>query len=156
MEKRAALLAVGLAAAAPWLTGQGWVALPFAVAGAVACWSGFRRAGWLAGERRIVRVSWRAEGQWLLTDARGGDYEAVLQAGTRVTTGLVWLRWKTQAAGVDVGAMRAGREGGTRSMLLTLGDIPQSQLRRLGVRLRLAGCNSPASGVTGQPRAPAT
>lgn len=148
MEKRVALLAIGVAAVAPWLTAQGWETLPFAVAAAISCWLGFRRAGWLEGARRIVRVSWRAEGQWLLTDVQGREYEAVLRADTRVTIGVIWLRWSTQAA-------EAGREGGTRTMLLTLGDIPQLQLRRLGVRLRLSGCNSSESGVIGQSRAPA-
>lgn len=153
MEKRVAVLGCCCAAAAPWLLNQGWESLLLAIVAAGSCWSGFRRAGWLEGERRIGRVSWRAEGSWVLTDAQGRQYAAALRADTRVTSGLVWLRWNTQAQ-VDGGAVRAGKQGGTHSMLLTLGDIPQSQLRRLCVRLRLSGYNSSVSDVIGQPRTP--
>lgn len=153
MEKRAAVLAIGLAATAPWLMGQGWQALILAIAATSSCWWGFRRAGWLEGGRRISRVSWRAEGHWLLMDSQGREYAASLRADTRVTAGLVWLRWNTQAT-VENGAVRAGKQSGARSMLLTLGDIPQSQLRRLCVRLRLSGYNSSELHLIGQPRTP--
>lgn len=151
MEKRVAALGIGLAAAVPWLLGARWESLLLAGVAAGGCWWGFRRAGWLEGERRISRVSWQAEGHWLLTDAQGRECTAVLQADTRVACGLIWLRWNTQA-GINGGAVRAGKRGGTHSMLLTSGDIPQSQLRRLGVRLRLSGCNDSGTDVIGQLR----
>lgn len=154
MEKRVAALGIGLAAAMPWLLGARWESLLLAGVAAGGCWWGFRRAGWLEGERRISRVSWRAAGQWVLTDAQGREGTAVLRADTRVTCGLVWLRWNTQM-GLDGGAVRAGIQSGTHSMLLTSRDIPQSQLRRLGVRLRLSGCNGSGSDVIGQLRTPA-
>ena len=154
MEKRVAVLGICCAATAPWLMWQGWQALLLAALAAGSCWLGFRRAGWLEGERRISRVSWRAEGSWLLTDSQGRHYAAALRADTRIASGLVWLRWDTRAEG-DGGAVRAGKQGGTHSMLLTSGDIPRSQLRRLCVRLRLSGYNSSVADVIAQRRNPA-
>jgi hypothetical protein len=153
MEKRVAVLGLCCAATAPWLMSQGWHALFLAAAVLGSCWVGFRRAGWWAGERRISRVSWSAEGSWLLTDSQGRHYVAALRAETRITSGLVWLRWDTRAQ-VDGGAVRAGKQG-IHSMLLTSGDIPRSQLRRLCVRLRLSGYNSSVADVGGQRRNPA-
>jgi hypothetical protein len=135
-ERRVALLAISFAAAAPWLAGADWTMALLGALGAGICWRGFQQAGWLGGERRISRVSWQAEGRWLLTDHGGRQFEVWLRPDSRVAAGLVWLRW-------DTGATHTLRtEQGARSMLLTLGDIPGSQLRRLCVRLRLDGSQS--------------
>jgi hypothetical protein len=137
-ERRVAALAIALAAGAPWLMDPdfGIAVLALSVAGAILSWAGFRRAGWIGGSRRIGRVSWQADGQWLLVDARGKEFEAVLRPDTRVAAGFIWLRWNAE---------------GVRSMLLTKGDVPVGQLRRLGLRLRLDGSGS----FRRTPRAPA-
>jgi hypothetical protein len=152
LEKRVAVLGLCCATTAPWLMSQGWHAVLLAAAALGSCWVGFRHAGWWEGERRISRVSWSAEGSWLLTDSLGRHYSGALRPETRITSGLVWLRWDTRAQ--DAGAIRAGKQG-IHSMLLTSGDIPPSQLRRLCVRLRLSRYNSSAADVDGQRRDPA-
>jgi hypothetical protein len=152
-EKRVALLAICLAAAAPWLMDPGWEMLLPGMGASGLCWLGFQRAGWLDGKRRIGRVSWRTEGHWLLTDAQGREFEATLRPDTRVAAGLVWLRWNA----VDARGRHALRilRGRARSMLLTSGDIPQPQLRRLCVRLRLARGGDPGSDAVARPHTPA-
>jgi hypothetical protein len=127
-----------LTAIAPWLLPATGAVTPAALvmtgaaslAGAVLTWVGFRAAGWLGGSRRVVRVSWQADGQWKLTDgrekARGmgleNELSAELRPDTRVGTGWVWLRWNAE---------------GVRSMLLIQGDVSNAELRRLCLRLRL-------------------
>lgn len=104
-------------------------------------WLGFRLAGWWYGGRRIVRVHWAGAqgrsgeaaasgGSWTLIDAAGREWEATLRADTRVGAGWVWLRWNAE---------------GVRSMLLIHGDVAPAELRRLGVRLRLAGLETAAA-----------
>ena len=128
-ERRVAVLAIVFAAGAPWLADldHTMAILALSTAGASLGWAGFRRAGWIGGPRRIDRVSWQADGQWLLVDAQGRKFEAVLRPDTRVAAGVIWLRWNAE---------------GVRSMLLTKGDIATGQLRRLGLRLRLEGPGS--------------
>ena len=137
-EPCAARLALLLAAGAPLFIGQDWEHLALAVMATVACAIGFRRAGWLGGAHRIERVVWLAEGRWRLTDAAGQECDAVLGPSSRVAAGMMWLSWTRHPAAA---------EGGTRSMWLTSRDVPQQQLRRLGVQLRLAGYNSRADAI---------
>lgn len=129
-ERRVAVVSILLSALAPSLvptTGLAvGAALVMTAAAAAACvaltWAGFRAAGWLGGSRRIVRVSWQADGQWWLTDDRRNAFPAELRSDTRVGTGWVWLRWNAE---------------GVRSMLLIQGDVSDAELRRLCLRLRL-------------------
>lgn len=141
-ERRVAVASILLIAIAPWLlpatavvAGAALVMTAAAsLAGAALTWVGFRAAGWLGGSRRIVRVSWRADGQWQLTTGREktqakspdsdpeNELSAQLRPDTRVGTGWVWLRWNAE---------------GVRSMLLIQGDVSNAELRRLCLRLRL-------------------
>lgn len=142
-----ASLAICIAGAAPWLAGHGWKHLLLAVVAMTGCIVGLRLAGWLGGLRRIDRIAWRADGTWQLTDAGGRCYEAVLRTDSRVAASMLWLRWDARSG--------AAAKRTRRSMWLTAQDVPQQQLRRLGVRLRLAGCNK-ASDAIGQRRTSAT
>lgn len=132
MERRVAVVAVVLAAAVPWLLAAaekeshgvelGLLAATLSLCVSCMTFWGFRNAGWLRGAQRISRVSWRADGSWLLQDERGNVLEAKLRADSRIAGRILWLRWN--AAGV-------------RSMLLAPGDAAEPQLRRLRTRLRL-------------------
>lgn len=100
----------------------GLVGAAISMACVVLAWLGFRAAGWTTGPRRVIRVSWRSTGQWMLTDSRGNELPAELRPDTRIGTSWVWLRWNAE----DV-----------RSMLLIRGDVGKAELRRLCLRLRL-------------------
>ena len=52
----------------------------------------------------------------------------MLDAQTRVTAHVLWLRWRVQEAPFR-----------THSILLTWADLPEPDLRRLVVRLRIDG-----------------
>ncbi|MGH8177119.1 MAG: hypothetical protein ACREV5_12735 [Steroidobacter sp.] len=90
---------------------------------------GFGRCGWLPGRRRIETVSWVADNRWILTDGSGSTSEATLGPGSRVGRRMIWLQWRPMGAVL----------GHTHSILLTAFDIPEQDLRRLGVRLRIEG-----------------
>lgn len=123
-ERCVAAVAMLLAAITPLLlaSGSGPGAAVISMACLVFAWLGFRAAGWMTGPRRIVRVSWRSTGQWMLTDGRGNELPAELRPDTRAGTSWVWLRWNAE---------------GVRSMLLIQGDVGKAELRRLCLRLRL-------------------
>lgn len=82
----------------------------------------FYQLGWLSGRRRLDRIVCQSDGRWLLCEAGGRTYECKLSGSSRITTHLAWLRWE-------------GRP--TRPLLLILGDVADSEFRRLIVRLRL-------------------
>lgn len=93
---------------------------------------GFWYAGWIGrGSRRLKAVCWLQDGRWLLMDEANRVVAAKLHADTRVFARCVWLHW----AGAD--PARDGRL--RRSLLLAAGDIADSELRRLLVRLRIEG-----------------
>ncbi len=123
-ERRAAWLALVGAGCAAALLGSAaaWTQL-LAVAGIGAIAYGLWRAGWIGSRHRIVDVRWLADGRWILAD-RGRTFPADLCTDTRLFGLAVWLHWKT-------GPRRR------RSMLLAPGDLPDGQLRALGVRLRI-------------------
>lgn len=135
-ETFAAVLLTILAATVPWL----FTGLPTSLASALSLASavvvpvGFWRAGWIGRQRKIIRIVWQAGGRWLLTNAHGRTDEAVLRADTRISTRAIWLRW-------DVQLDRPGTWASVplRSMLLAAGDLPEPDLRRLFVRLRVDG-----------------
>jgi hypothetical protein len=93
---------------------------------------GFWRAGWIGHQRQIIRIVWQADGRWFLTNARGGTVEAALRADTRISKRAIWLRWDIQ---LDCPGPWASIP--LRSMLLVTGDLPEPDLRRLFVRLRI-------------------
>jgi hypothetical protein len=116
---------------APLLMAWGGL-LPMAVPGAclgLILWLGFRRLGWLGARNRLIRLAWRADGSWLLTDSNQRAVEARLRGDARIGRSWVWLRWDATAPTV----LRL------RTMLLTRADLGAPELRRLIVRLRLEG-----------------
>ena len=118
---------VGCGVLAPWLLDAASLltAASASLIVAAALSLGFLQAGWCGG-RRIIRMSWTADGRWILTLRNGRCAELDLDFQTRVTPRLLWLVWR--APGV-----RFSR----RAMLLSCLDIPPDDLRRLVARLRL-------------------
>jgi hypothetical protein len=114
-------------ALAPWLviSLSVWMAALLSGLAAAVLWLAFVQAGW-RGRREIVRVSWTAEGRWLLTLRNGAALELLLDSQTRVGAHLVWLRWRT-----------GGVVSPRRSRLLSSLDLAPADLRRLRARLRL-------------------
>jgi hypothetical protein len=86
----------------------------------------FRRAGWLGGGGSLARMVWRGDGSWTLTFRSGRQAEATLDGSTRMSPVAIWLNW-------ELGGARPRK----RSLLLIPGDLPESDFRRLLVRLRL-------------------
>lgn len=120
-----ALLAVAVVAA--WLEWQPLHGAMFFLAASAVVGSGLWWQGWLGGQRRLTNVSWLADGQWLLADARHSRMAAQLLEASRVGSRWLWLRWQV------TGSSRPRR----RSLLLVQGDVAVFDLRRLSVRLRL-------------------
>lgn len=131
------MLALAATAGAPWLVTAFTPALACAISlsSFVLVWLGFRRAGWVSADHRIVGVSWLPESGWRLTDRCNRTIEGVLRSDSRVGGRCVWLRWDTD-----------GLPFNRKSMLLTAGDIPERDLRRLVVRLRIEGPAHDAAG----------
>lgn len=86
----------------------------------------FRAHGWLGGARRVVRVAWRADGQWHIEQADGRSAQCELCLSSRVAGRVVWLQLRTKS-----GPRRR------ISLILTRGRSTDDDLRRLIVRLRL-------------------
>lgn len=109
-------------------------ALFFTVA-ALSVLAGLWWHGWLGGTHRLVQISWLADGRWFLTDGAQANFPATLSRHCRAGSRWLWLHWHIDAdtrRGVqDVQGPRH------RSMLLVQGDLSSTELRRLGVRLRL-------------------
>ena len=124
-ERRIAVVASALALCMPWLMVPAISAPIAAGAGllsAIAVVAGFHHAGWWRGPRRIERVIWSSDGEWLLIDASGRKREVQLATDTRMGPGCVWLHWQTTRP---------------HTLLLLLCDVSADQLRRLSVRLRI-------------------
>jgi hypothetical protein len=141
-EAAAMTLVVGGGVLAPWLVDplSLWAAALLSLAAGSALSLGFLQAGWWGG-RRVVRLSWSADGLWRLTLRNGRAVELDLHPQTRVASGLLWLRWRP-----------AGVVFPRRAMLLSRLDIPPGDLRRLVTRLRLdapAALRGPAPAVVG-------
>jgi hypothetical protein len=95
---------------------------------------GLSRVGWLGGGRRIQHVVWLSGGGWLLTDAAGRNYTGCLRGNTRVAGRWTWLSWT-----IDIRAGAGAIAQPRRYLLLGPGDISAPDMRRLVVRLRMAG-----------------
>ncbi len=136
-QKRCAILAIILTAAVPvLLTGIPGIPLTLSISvlATLVVAAGFRHAGWLNGPSALVGITWRADALWILTDARGRNYEAVLSPASRMSPHAIWLRWTIQQP-ADSFAMRTWFR--SRTLLLARGDLPDADFRRLLVRLRL-------------------
>jgi hypothetical protein len=133
-EARIANLVLALTVVAQFLA---WRSLALAVAMAIATFFctrwGFRRAGWREGEYRLTHIGWRADGRWLLRDEAGRSFAGELRPDSRVGRSYVWLRWDAD---------------NVRSMLLANDDLPDPDLRRLMVRLRIAAVAAHAPKTT--------
>lgn len=142
-ERRVAMLVLMTGVLAPWLL---QVTIPtsllLSASAAIGLSYGFRQAGWLAGPRRLVRITWLGDRRWFLTDARGLRREATLLPDTRRGPGCVWLRWRLVDA-PDV-----------HSMLLVRTDLATHELRRLLVRLFVDGMSPAQPTFLDDPAAP--
>lgn len=88
---------------------------------------GLIEQGWLgASSRRVVRLTWLADGRWMAQRRDGRSLECELCLNSRVQAGCVWLRLR---------ALDAPR--GAFSLLLIQSRPSNEALRRLIVRLRL-------------------
>ena len=117
------MVAVSVLACAvvPWFL-RGWPLLlqGFASIGTVSmCLAGARRAGWLGGGRRLVRMTLTSNGDWHLNCANGYSGVTRLHADARYFRYFLWLRF----------------ESGT-VLLLGPGDLEPDLFRRLQARLR--------------------
>jgi hypothetical protein len=113
------LLSTSIEAAGPTATIAAGAILVAAAIAAADLW----RNGWLGGRHRIQHVAWLSDGRWWLTDSAGRRCAARLRGQTRVAGRWIWLCWYTDRR--------------TRYLLLSPGDIPADELRRLAVRLRV-------------------
>ena len=110
-------------AVVPWLI----TAVPAAAALSLGCCSlgfaGFRRVGWLGGQRALRAAVWTSEGEWRLIDTRGRAWTATLQGGSWVSSSVIWLRFQASS--------------GVRQLLLVGPGDHIETFRRLVARLRL-------------------
>jgi hypothetical protein len=92
--------------------------------------AGLWRSGWIGRHHRIDRVTWLADGRWLLRTQAGANVEAELSHTTRRGQGFAWLRWRAPHR---------------HSLLLVQGDLAGAELRRLLVRLGIDRLARPAA-----------
>ena len=120
----------------PWMAGV--------VCGVVAAglmYSGFASTHWLARAHQIVRVSWLADGSWLVEESTGTVRECELRRGSRVFAHAAWLCLDT-----------SGSSRKPLHLLLTsFGLRHPSELRRLILRLRVDGVRSPSPAGLSEP-----
>lgn len=131
LEYRVAWLALFAAGLTPWLLTalEPGIAAAASAVGVAVVARGLRHAGWMPhAAHRLTGIRCLADGRWLLTDASSRTVEGLLvRSDARVVSRCVWLRWRT------VGETRQR----THSLLLGPYDLPQAQLRRLIVALRM-------------------
>lgn len=96
----------------------------------------FRTAGWLGGAGSLSRVVWRSDGVWRLIEAGGGAFEGRLLPTSRMSPVAIWLQWGPEPAS-PTDRPRYRSWGRTRTLLLLPRDLPDTDFRRLLVRLRL-------------------
>jgi hypothetical protein len=128
LEPWAAVAMISAAVTMPLLMSDisGFFAVVWGCVSACAVGWGLTRHGWIGGTRRIKRVTWQADGQWVLTDGADHSFPVNLDPNTRMVGGLLWLRWRAP--------------GSSRAFFMLIGprDLPQADFRRLTVRLSLA------------------
>ena len=132
LEAWIAYVAVMMAAVAPlvflpWMTG----ALCGVLAAAL-IYSGFASTHWLVPAHQIARVSWLADGRWLVEESTGTIMECELRRGSRVFAHAAWL---------CLDPSDASRKP-FHLLLTSLGLRHPSELRQLILRLRLDGARS--------------
>ena len=129
IERRIACAAVVAAIVSPWLLHAG--PLPLActsILTGMVVTSGFWRAGWIGARHRLARITWLADGRWILLTQAGESVEASLSGATRRGSTFAWLRWEAPHR---------------RSMLLVQDDLRPGELRRLLVRLSIDRLRGP-------------
>src|SRR3954462_3229524 len=78
-ESRIAGASVLFAIACPWLIAMEPVLSSLlSITAGVIMIAAFWRAGWIGARYRIARVTWLADGRWLLIDQGGRQFEAEL------------------------------------------------------------------------------
>jgi len=130
-ERRVAIAAAAMATMSPWLLERidPTILAAASIAAGLAVALGFWRSGWIGTRYRLTRITWMADGRWLLAAHGGNPVEAVLSSASRRGTGLAWLRWQAPHG---------------HSILLTRGDLAAGELRRLVVRLGIDRLQAPA------------
>jgi len=77
------------------------------------------------GRRALTRLTWHAEGAWILHDASGAQFEAELLGSSLVHDAVLVLNFRLKT-------------GGRRSRALLGDEVNPELLRRLRARLRMA------------------
>lgn len=93
-------------------------------------WLALRREGWLFDTDPVIRLSWRAEGDWELATRAGAHIACDLDHSSRVFAGVIWL------------CLRERNRRRARRFLITPRAVPEEGFRHLVVRLRLDGARS--------------
>ncbi|MFL6616992.1 MAG: hypothetical protein ACJ8MH_00235 [Povalibacter sp.] len=136
-DSRCGLLVSMLAGLAPFLYLKFFpltILLVCSLALFAVCGMGFRRADWF-GSRKLARITWQPDGCWVLTDARGENYKAVLSPSSRMSPFALWLRWSLVEETAPSEKRAFTRRGPT--LLLGRTDLAVTDFRRLLVRLRM-------------------
>lgn len=135
-QRRADRLCAGLlsslALMAPWLAAGSFgypAALALSLMSGLCTLLAFHRAGWRGVRFSVVRITWRSDGCWVLTDASGVSVEVALSSESRMSPVAVWLRWRPLDR--TMGSLTQ------RALLLTPMDVPVGDFRRLLIRLRM-------------------
>jgi hypothetical protein len=111
------------------------------VLAAALIYSGFAGTHWLAPAHQIARVSWLADGRWVVEESTGAVSECELGRGSRVFAHAAWLCLEP-----------SGSSRKPLHLLLTsFGLRHPSELRRLILRLRLDGVRSPSPAELSEP-----
>ena len=120
----------------PWMAG---VACSVLAAGLI--YSGFASTHWLAPAHQIARVSWLADGRWVVEEFTGTVTECELRRGSRVFAHAAWL---------CLDPSDASRKP-LHLLLTSFGLRHPSELRRLILRLRLDGARSASPAELSEP-----
>jgi hypothetical protein len=141
LEAWVAYVAVTVAALAPlavlpWMTG-----VVCGVLSAGLIYSGFASTHWLAPAQQIARVSWLADGRWVVEESSGTIMECELRRGSRVFAHAAWLCLEPSKCSHKA----------LHVLLTSFGLHHPSELRRLILRLRLDGVRSPSPTQLSEP-----
>jgi hypothetical protein len=120
---------------------QGYSSMLAAALMGVSWWRLRRHSALGYGPRALERMTWHPDGHWSLWGVGGWRREARLRTDSRRYAGCLILRFEDA-------------DGRRHTRILVGGELPDEQLRRLWVRLRLRGGDStetgtPASGDPG-------
>lgn len=91
-------------------------------------WLTLRQLGWLGKPAAISRVTWQADGDWVVETGNGDVVEGKLLPTSYVHPWLVVLNFRLEG------------KRGVRSVVLLRDSLDESSFRRLRVRLGVDGC----------------